>query len=67
MLQAEIGMLKSGPLVTDEEMITRTVSMQLPTGIEIRAHLFDIVESFTMIARQNEFKYHGCTSSEDQG
>jgi 3-oxoacid CoA-transferase B subunit len=51
MLQAEIGMLKSGPLVTDEEMINQDcINASCQPVIEISGTIyFDIVESFTMI------------------
>ena len=51
MLQAEIGMLKSGPLVTDEADINQDcINASCQGVIEIPGTIFfDIVESFTMI------------------
>ena len=51
MLQGEIGLLKSGPLVTDEAMIDQDcVNASCQPIIEIPGTIyFDILESFTMI------------------
>jgi 3-oxoacid CoA-transferase subunit B len=51
MLQGEIGLLKSGPLVTDEEMINQDcINASCQPIIEIPGTIyFDILESFTMI------------------
>jgi 3-oxoacid CoA-transferase B subunit len=51
MLQGEIGLLKSGPLVTDEEMINQhCINASCQAVIEIPGTIyFDILESFTMI------------------
>jgi 3-oxoacid CoA-transferase B subunit len=51
MLQGEIGLLKSGPLVTDEAMIDQDcINASCQPIIEIPGTIyFDILESFTMI------------------
>ena len=51
MLQGEIGLLKSGPLVTDEAMIDQDcINASCQPVIEIPGTIyFDILESFTMI------------------
>ncbi len=51
MLQGEIGLLKSGPLVTDESMIDQDcINASCQPIIEIPGTIyFDILESFTMI------------------
>jgi len=50
-LQAEIGMLKSGPLVTDEALIDQDcINASCQAVIELPGTIyFDILESFTMI------------------
>jgi 3-oxoacid CoA-transferase B subunit len=51
MLQGEIGLLKSGPLVTDEAMVDQDcINASCQPIIEIPGTIyFDILESFTMI------------------